>query len=340
MGMNFVSPFGDAYDTYYNSCDDSCYETTYHDPVPLREVNTWTRLKRSTSYNIFGGFEKLFPMVKSPVKRVDMSPERNFKKSFENKQNNLYVKNFGYSFSEADLYDLFQEYGNITSYTIMRDRDGLSKGFGFVAFSEAWEAQDALAALHNYPLGCGKTLYVSEAQKKEQRQVILNQRNVGAKVFIENITDDVTKNMVLKTFERYGKILSLEMQRKTKLFSTAEIVYSSPKESKEAFREMDKRRMGLSKQFVTVAFTESTTEEIEKRAMVEDPFGENNNAAPLEDCYFLPSSDRMAKHFVNFASGKMFMIEFERNRLVYQELQFPPLTFTVGNSGCATSRCA
>eukprot|EP00252_Welwitschia_mirabilis_P008073 TRINITY_DN19780_c0_g1_i3.p1 TRINITY_DN19780_c0_g1~~TRINITY_DN19780_c0_g1_i3.p1 ORF type:complete len:534 (-),score=139.16 TRINITY_DN19780_c0_g1_i3:1283-2812(-) len=90
---------------------------------------------------------------------------------------NLYVKNLQDSVDEDALRELFGRYGTITSAVIMHDDKAkgsdnvgkaVSKGFGFVCFSTAEEANDALANLNGY-LFHGKPLYVNHAQPKEVR---------------------------------------------------------------------------------------------------------------------------------------------------------------------------
>ena len=55
--------------------------------------------------------------------------------------NNLYVKNFPRSeFEEADLYEMFSKYGEISNTAIMRDENLQSKRFGFVCFKNQQDA--------------------------------------------------------------------------------------------------------------------------------------------------------------------------------------------------------
>jgi polyadenylate-binding protein len=82
---------------------------------------------------------------------------------------NLFVKNIAASIDDKRLRALFAEFGTITSAKIMLDDNNVSKGFGFVCFSDAQEAAKAQAALNNRVVE-GKTLYVAVAQRKEDRQ--------------------------------------------------------------------------------------------------------------------------------------------------------------------------
>ena len=46
---------------------------------------------------------------------------------------NIYISNLSYGISDADLKDLFAEYGEISSAKVIMDLEtGRSRGFGFV----------------------------------------------------------------------------------------------------------------------------------------------------------------------------------------------------------------
>lgn len=62
-----------------------------------------------------------------------------------NKQ--VYVGNLSYQVGEQNLKDFFSKYGTITQVRIVKNYgSGRSKGFGFVTFSTAKEAEKSLAA--------------------------------------------------------------------------------------------------------------------------------------------------------------------------------------------------
>eukprot|EP00758_Cryptobia_borreli_P002079 Tbor_TRINITY_DN2766_c0_g1::TRINITY_DN2766_c0_g1_i1::g.15180::m.15180/K13126/PABPC; polyadenylate-binding protein len=86
--------------------------------------------------------------------------------------NNLYVRNFGPNFTDEQLRDLFVEYGDIKSCRVMTDDKGTSRGFGFVSFISAEQANIALREL-NGRLFDGKPLVVNIAQRRDQRFVML-----------------------------------------------------------------------------------------------------------------------------------------------------------------------
>lgn len=74
---------------------------------------------------------------------------------------NVYVKNFGEELTEEMLKEMFEKYGTITSYKIMiSDKDGKSRGFGFVAFEDADAAEAAVMELNGKELTEGMKIYI------------------------------------------------------------------------------------------------------------------------------------------------------------------------------------
>lgn len=81
----------------------------------------------------------------------------------------LYVGNLPYSTTDADLSQLFAEYGEVVSATVLTDREtGRSKGFGFVEYKTEEEAQAAIDALNGKEFG-GRNLVVNKARPREER---------------------------------------------------------------------------------------------------------------------------------------------------------------------------
>lgn len=81
----------------------------------------------------------------------------------------LYVGNLPFNVSEQELHELFAQHGNVTSASLVTDREtGRPRGFGFVEFANDDEARAAIEALHGYNLG-GRDLTVNEARPRENR---------------------------------------------------------------------------------------------------------------------------------------------------------------------------
>jgi RNA recognition motif-containing protein len=80
----------------------------------------------------------------------------------------LYVGNLPYHTSEEEIRNLFSQYGDVKSVTIIVDRaTNRSKGFGFVEI-ELTKPDTPLSSLEGIALQ-GRTLKVSEARERQSR---------------------------------------------------------------------------------------------------------------------------------------------------------------------------
>ena len=81
----------------------------------------------------------------------------------------LYVGNLAFNTTEQDLQDEFGQHGQVSSASIVTDRDtGRSRGFGFVELDSKESAQAAIKALDGKEMG-GRALTVNEARPREDR---------------------------------------------------------------------------------------------------------------------------------------------------------------------------
>ncbi len=81
----------------------------------------------------------------------------------------LYVGGLPYAIDDAQLKDLFTPYGEVASAKVIADKfTGQSKGFGFVEFVNAEDADKAVEGLHDKEVG-GRKLTVNEARPMAPR---------------------------------------------------------------------------------------------------------------------------------------------------------------------------
>src|SRR6195256_1632571 len=81
----------------------------------------------------------------------------------------IFVGNFAFSMTEAELRSLFEPFGSVESASVVTDRDtGRSRGFGFVEMPDDAEAEKAIAALNGKDSG-GRALTVNEARPQAPR---------------------------------------------------------------------------------------------------------------------------------------------------------------------------
>jgi RNA recognition motif-containing protein len=82
---------------------------------------------------------------------------------------NLYVGNLPYRITEDELRANFEEFGEVSSCTIIRDKvTGQSKGFGFLEMPDSSAAQNAISHLNGRDL-MGRKINVTEARARENR---------------------------------------------------------------------------------------------------------------------------------------------------------------------------
>ena len=78
----------------------------------------------------------------------------------------IYVGNLSYEVTEEDLRQEFGAFGEVTSVSVITDRDsGRSKGFGFVEMATKSEAEAAITGLNGKTLK-DRTVVVNEARPR------------------------------------------------------------------------------------------------------------------------------------------------------------------------------
>lgn len=83
---------------------------------------------------------------------------------------NIYVGNLPFTVSDSDLRALFAEYGEVTSASVITDREtGRSRGFGFVELADNELARKAIEELSGRDMN-GRNLTVNEARPRQDRR--------------------------------------------------------------------------------------------------------------------------------------------------------------------------
>ena len=79
---------------------------------------------------------------------------------------NIFVAGLPYDLDDAELEEIFEKFGKVTSAKVAMDRQtGKSRGFGFVEMPVEAEAKDAIESLNNISLG-KKPLIVKAAEDR------------------------------------------------------------------------------------------------------------------------------------------------------------------------------
>jgi RNA recognition motif-containing protein len=83
---------------------------------------------------------------------------------------NIYVGSIHFKMNEAELKQLFEEYGEVTSAKIIIDKySGKSKGFGFVEMPNDAEAKKAIEELNGAEVS-GRKIIVNESIERAERR--------------------------------------------------------------------------------------------------------------------------------------------------------------------------
>jgi RNA recognition motif-containing protein len=81
---------------------------------------------------------------------------------------NIYVGNLPFSATEAEVREMFEEYGTVSSVNLVTDRDtGRPRGFGFVEMADG--ADEAINALNGTDMN-GRSLNINEARPRTERR--------------------------------------------------------------------------------------------------------------------------------------------------------------------------
>lgn len=176
---------------------------------------------------------------------------------------NVFVKNLAKNVDDHELKSLFESHGSITSLVVMKDTNGVSKGFGFVNFSTPEEAQIAVQSKHKYVFH-GEELGVFRAQKKAERESMLSRqfeerkrerftKYHGLNLYVKNFPIDFSDVDLHKQFCEFGTVTSCKIMYdsttgRSKGFGF--VCFSNASEARRAMTEM-KTRTYFGKPFYT-----------------------------------------------------------------------------------------
>jgi len=86
------------------------------------------------------------------------------------KTNKLFVGNLSWNLKWQDLKDIFKEFGEVVFVRVVTDREtGRSKGFGFIEFSSADDAEAAKNAMDGKEID-GREIRIDFAQEREKQE--------------------------------------------------------------------------------------------------------------------------------------------------------------------------
>jgi len=237
-------------------------------------------------------------------------------KKLEEIWTNVYVKNLDTNYTDQDLRNLFNKFGEITSCVVFK-RDNIESKFGFINYKNHAEAEEAVRKMNGIDLG-GKTLFCCRAQKKTERQSELR-RNFeykrretikqyqGRNLFVKNIEDHISEDKFKKVFEPYGNIVSFRLMTNEHGVSKGFgfVCYSTIEEAEKALNAIGKSTIleGCAKPlYVAIHEPKETRQQRFSRSRSKFPQQPNMYPPPTSGTVYYQYNNQM-RHQPQFQPG-------------------------------------
>ena len=166
---------------------------------------------------------------------------------------NLLIKNLDIKMSQCEFYNIFLKYGDISSGKIEYDKNGISKGFGYIYYYNKESAEKAKNELNNKEFYGKKIQIVNLIPTKSKKF------NNNVTIFILNLPSNVNKEEIKSIFGKYGKIIDISLTDKGYAF----IKYNSIEEATACIYDIKNHPIcfsGLSNLVVKLAKTKEERE--------------------------------------------------------------------------------
>jgi polyadenylate-binding protein len=126
---------------------------------------------------------------------------------------NIYIKNLPTDVDDKALQVAFAKYGEIQSCKVALDDSGVSKGHGFIQYTDDEAACRAIEAAHLEEL-MGKPLFVCPFVPKKDRQCNSKEaKKTQIDIHIKNVAPQTTDQEFRQLFTRFGKVRSISITR-------------------------------------------------------------------------------------------------------------------------------
>eukprot|EP00892_Ulva_mutabilis_P010582 jgi/Ulvmu1/7897/UM004_0129.1 len=178
----------------------------------------------------------------------------------KDKSGNIFIKNLEKTITTRELHDTFADFGEILSCKVASDKDGNSKGYGFVHFSEPSAAKSAIEAVNGAQLGESENVVtVSEFVSKQNRE---DSKQLFTNVYVKNLPPSVeTEDDVKALFHNFGEVSSVALIKaspnaeNSKLF--AFVNFEKHKDAEAACKALHQKEVEGCKLYVDRAQTKA-----------------------------------------------------------------------------------
>jgi len=175
-----------------------------------------------------------------------------------NEWTNVYLSQIPLHWDEQQLNSVTSEYGSIQNAAIMRDMDRNSRGIGFVNFHSHESAKHCTAELPKLEFEGGAHLNATQALSREElkKSQFRNHKYQGMNLYVKNLEDHMTNEMLVNLFLKFGEIKSARVMREGPNFSGPSkgfgfVCFKNPDCATVAMTNMNNQIVGNKPIFVT-----------------------------------------------------------------------------------------
>ncbi|EOY23975.1 RNA-binding family protein isoform 1 [Theobroma cacao] len=144
----------------------------------------------------------------STVQEVNVEAETE-KTQKSNVKRKLFVLNLPWSYTVADIKDLFGQCGNVTDVEIIKQKDGRSRNFAFVTMASGEEAQAAVDKLDSHEVSA-RIIRVEFARRFKKPspspQPIVPPRETHHKLYVSNLAWKVRSSHLREFFSAFNPV--------------------------------------------------------------------------------------------------------------------------------------
>lgn len=202
------------------------------------------------------------------VKRADNADDAAQKQA---QSNNIFVQGFSKGTTEAQITEMFKQFGEISSAMIQKnDQEDKFANSAYVCFKNAQSAAAAVEKMNKQQSKDGSYLFVQHHVAKRQNDMASDKtksmitqnmsKNFASNLFVKFIPTTVKEEELHKLFSTYGNIISIKIKQKGESrFNHAYVLYETVESCQQAIRALDKTRP-FSNQPIDVEFYVSKVE--------------------------------------------------------------------------------
>ncbi|KAL5706748.1 hypothetical protein ACHQM5_024874 [Ranunculus cassubicifolius] len=129
---------------------------------------------------------------------------------FRNVGARVFFKNLSPVLNNKDVDKVFSNFGTVMVSALVADKDGVSKGHGFVQFADVDAAENAIRCLDNAMLN-GWIQHVGPILNKEERGIYKFQN--CPTLYVNNMSEIISDEEVKSAFSEFGQVLHTDIMR-------------------------------------------------------------------------------------------------------------------------------